>query len=90
MSDLTDRLRAKGGVGCQCGAWYYGECCCSNAEWPEQFINQAADVLDAIDKLHSKVYGQAGPLPYCESCGGDTHLWPCPTHRLLHPEEGEQ
>jgi hypothetical protein len=21
------------GRGCECGAWYYGECSCGNAEW---------------------------------------------------------
>jgi hypothetical protein len=40
----------------------------------------AADMLDAIDALHQ----QGDPYPYCRACG---ELWPCPTARILHPEE---
>ena len=35
--------------------------------------------LHAIDTLHRRLDGQ------CEACAD---LWPCDTHKLIHPEDG--
>jgi hypothetical protein len=43
----------------------------------------AADLLDAIDALHQPI-SDHGLI--CDECD---HPWPCPTARLLHPDDGE-
>jgi hypothetical protein len=53
---------------------------------PAKRKGAAADVLDAIDALH-----QLDLTPdhwgrwWCAEC---ERRWPCPTARLLHPEDG--
>ena len=44
-------------------------------------IDIAADVLDAIDGLHQTIT-EGNTTTYCTECG---FVWPCDTHRLLHP-----
>jgi hypothetical protein len=49
----------------------------------------ASDLLEAMDALHQPI-----PNPYDSSpdslCGDCLHFWPCPTTRLLHPEEADR
>ena len=58
--------------------------------WPdlhddnEAHMTYAADLLDAIDDLHHAHGDVDGWF-----CHHDGFTWPCPTARLLHPEEGE-
>jgi len=57
----------------------------------QQTIQQAADLLDAIDALHQPddepfvIYepDESRSIWVCVACATE---WPCPTARLLHPE----
>ena len=51
-------------------AWVYHE--------PHDPLEIAADALDAIDAMH-----RDDGYRNCDCCAED---WPCPTHRLLHPD----
>lgn len=43
---------------------------------------EKATLIDAIDALHV-----LGMHFRCDAC--NDMKWPCPTHRLIHPEDGE-
>jgi hypothetical protein len=50
---------------------------------------EAAELLEAINALHQPNWhdnSNRQPM-WCETCGLD---WPCPTARLLHPEEADR
>jgi lipopolysaccharide biosynthesis regulator YciM len=51
------------------------------------YIAALCDVLDAIDALHQPLEIQHDSFTRygCRNCG---FTWPCPTARLLHPEDG--
>ena len=76
MSELTERL------------WYASERVSpsditmeapprGSLKWVEIQCAEAAKVLDAIDALH---------FPSDGACVGCVNPWPCPTHKLIHPE----
>ena len=54
--------------------------------WTLRRLNKAYgdlyDATNAIDALHQEYM----PSGRCETCD---HGWPCPTARLLHPEEDQ-
>jgi hypothetical protein len=54
----------------------------SGERW-EKPAKAAADLLDAIDALHHRA-----PFPDADWCNDCSITWPCPTARLLHPEDG--
>jgi hypothetical protein len=53
-------------------------------------LNAAADLLDAIDRRHHRIRykppGMSVDYDSCAECAPTR--WPCPTARLLHPEDG--
>ena len=78
--DIVTRLREF----CQCDEGEF----CTHCE--------AAHLLDAIDALHQRPEppmpqdqwpADAWFVPWCSTC---SVLWPCPTARLLHPEEADR
>lgn len=76
MSDLTERLR-------EFALWV------APTTPKELVVSEAADLIAAIDALHQpgdvEDYWTESNDPYCLECG---ITWPCPTHRILHPEDG--
>ena len=60
-----------------------------------QEVFEAADALDAaeaklaaIDALHQPSRPERNDIArWCQSCGTS---WPCPTHRILHPQGGSR
>ena len=51
-------------------------------------LDAAADMLDTINALHVRWDDCPWdePEPLCRDC---QMIWPCNTHRILHPEEGK-
>ena len=49
--------------------------------------DDAADLLDAIDALHTQTRLEWVAFPLCQECD---QKWPCTTARLLHPEEARR
>jgi hypothetical protein len=59
-----------------------------DAQNHDRISNIAADLLDAIDALHQPYpLGDGRTSEDCDECGD---RWPCPTARLLHPEEADR
>lgn len=57
------------------------ECECSVAG--ANAVADLATVLNAINALHQPITYLSGNL----KCGHDRKPWPCPTARLLHPDD---
>ena len=79
MSTLQERLRREAEFMLDRGIVTRGQRLVSAGE-----MREAADVLEAIDKLHHPVEWHRHGW-FCHLC---PEPWPCTHHRLLHPEEG--
>lgn len=78
MSDLTERLRrmmtnAPSSTNARIAAFNAADA-----------LEAAEAKLAAIDALHEQGTDETTGFTFCYEC---TQLWPCPTHRILHPEE---
>lgn len=88
MSDLTERLRHD-----LTDPHIYAFDCPVCGKHRHELAHEAADALEAaeaklaaIDALHQPEMEPGLHGTWCHACDA-TVPWPCPTHRILHPEE---
>ena len=89
IRDLTDRLRRYADYADRINPTNTALVYSAELRQAADALDAAEARLDAIDALH---YLDPHPRldrsdrPYCVICD---HTWPCPTRRILHPEDGE-